>query len=106
MKRLWLSLLVATPLVAAVAAAPLIAQTKTAPAATPAAQPPKTVKDQASYSIGMNIGRQLKGDALDVNAAMVARGIVDALTGAKPALSNAEMQAGSSSSKSSWPKAA
>ncbi len=90
MKRLWLSLLVAAWITS-----PLAAQNSTPPAAAaPAAQqPPKSVKDQASYSIGLSIGKNLKGDDLDVNPSMVARGIIDALTGAKPALTDAEMQA-------------
>jgi FKBP-type peptidyl-prolyl cis-trans isomerase FklB len=88
MKRLVLSLLVAV-----VVTSPLAAQAPTTPG-TPAAPPaPKTVKDQASYSIGLNIGRNLKSDGLDVNPAMLARGIVDALTGAKPALSDADVAA-------------
>ncbi len=91
MKRFGLILLVA-----ALVTSPLVAQPPATPATptTPAAAPPpKTLKDQASYSIGLNIGRNLKSDALDVNPEMIARGIVDALKGAKPALSDAEVAA-------------
>ncbi len=88
MKRLWLSLLFASLLTA-----PLAAQTAKEPAK---AEPPKTPKDQASYSIGMSVGKSLMGQGLDgniVNPAMLARGIVDALTGAKSVLSEAETMA-------------
>ncbi len=87
MKRLWLSLLLAS-----LVTAPLAAQTGTFP---PAAQPPKTLKDQASYSIGLNIAQSLKRDGLDdsnINPAMLARGIVDALTNAKPALTDEQIR--------------
>ncbi len=88
MKRLWLSMLFAS-----IITSPLAAQTaKTSPAATP----PKTPKDQASYSIGMSVGKSLKTQGLNgtiINPLMLARGIVDALTGAKPAMTEAESMA-------------
>ncbi|MCU0961089.1 MAG: FKBP-type peptidyl-prolyl cis-trans isomerase [Pirellulaceae bacterium] len=70
----------------ALSAAAALAQPPAAPQ-----QPPKTLKDQASYGIGFNIGQNLKGDELDVDPAMLARGLVDALTGAKPLLTDQEM---------------
>ena len=88
MKRICLSLLLASLL-----SAPVAAQTAKAP---PAAEPPKTDKDQASYSIGLSVGRSLKGQGLDgtvVNPLMLARGIIDALTGAKPALDDTQAMA-------------
>ena len=88
MKRLWLSLLFA-----ALITTPLAAQTAKT---LPAAGPPKTSKDQASYSIGMSVGKSLMADGLDrdvINPLMLAQGIIDALTGAKPALSEAESKA-------------
>jgi len=76
-------------LLVAFIAAPLAAQ----PAAAPAGdQAPKTLKDQASYVIGFNIGNSLKQDELDVNAALIARGLIDALSGAKSALTEEQMQ--------------
>ncbi len=63
--------------------APLYADSK------PAA--PKGTKDQASYAIGTNIGRDLKSSELDVNAAMLAQGIQDAFAG-KSALSDEEIK--------------
>ncbi len=81
MKRIGLSLvLVAVGCVAAFAQPPAASN-----------QPPKTVKDQASYGIGFNIGQNLKEDELDVDAAMLARGLMDALSGAKPLLTEQEI---------------
>jgi len=84
MKHISLSLLLV-----AILAAPLAAQ----PAASPAGdQAPKTLKDQASYGIGFNIGQNLKQDELDVNPALIARGLIDALSGNKPALTEEQIQ--------------
>jgi FKBP-type peptidyl-prolyl cis-trans isomerase FklB len=84
MRHIGLSLLLA-----ALFATPLAAQ----PAAVPAGdQTPKTLKDQASYAIGLSIGQKLKGDELDVNPAMIARGLVDAMAGNKPALTDEQIQ--------------
>ncbi len=88
MKRLWLTLLFASLITSPLAAQPA----KTAPASAP----PKTPKDQASYAIGLSVGKSLKGQGLNgtiVNSMMLARGIIDALTGAKPALSEQESMA-------------
>lgn len=67
--------------------------TATACAQPPAAAspPPKTLKEQASYGIGFNIGHNLKEDGLDVDPAMLARGLVDALGGAQPQLTEQEI---------------
>ena len=76
-------------LLVAFLASPLAAQ----PAASPAGdQTPKTLKDQASYGIGFNIGQNLKQQELDVNPALIARGLIDALAGNKPALTEEQMQ--------------
>jgi FKBP-type peptidyl-prolyl cis-trans isomerase FklB len=52
----------------------------------------KTLKQKASYSIGTSIGSNMKRTGLDVDLAVLIRGITDALSGAKPALSPQEMQ--------------
>jgi FKBP-type peptidyl-prolyl cis-trans isomerase len=59
------------------------------PAATPAA-PLTTAKQKASYAIGMNIGKGLKKDEVDVDGASLARGIRDAIAGNKPLLTDEE----------------
>jgi len=62
--------------------------------AVPAPMPAnmKTLKDQASYAIGLNIGQSMKQQAVEVNPDLVAQGIRDVLTGAKPALSEQQIQ--------------
>ncbi|MHB8864912.1 MAG: FKBP-type peptidyl-prolyl cis-trans isomerase [Pirellulaceae bacterium] len=76
-------------LLVALVAAPLAAQPAAAPAGDAA---PKTLKDQASYGIGFNIGQNLKQDELDINPALIARGLIDALAGNKPALTEEQIQ--------------
>ncbi|HZD30362.1 MAG TPA: FKBP-type peptidyl-prolyl cis-trans isomerase [Candidatus Angelobacter sp.] len=50
----------------------------------------KTDKEKLSYAIGMNIGGSMKKDGLDVDPAILSRGVKDALTGGKPAMTEAE----------------
>lgn len=52
----------------------------------------KTEKDKISYSIGLNIGGNLKRDAIDIDEDALAKGIKDALTGSKPLLTEKEVQ--------------
>jgi FKBP-type peptidyl-prolyl cis-trans isomerase FklB len=52
----------------------------------------KTQKDKVSYAIGMNIGKSLHKDSVDIDPAIFARGVKDALTSAKPLLSDEEMK--------------
>lgn len=71
------------------------AATKTGPASaakTTAVLELKTDKDKVSYAIGMNVGTAMKRDGLDVDTAILLRGIKDALTGAKPLLTDQEAQ--------------
>ncbi len=51
----------------------------------------KTEKDKISYIIGMNMGNRFKKDAIDVNTDMLMKGFKDALSGAKPMLSDEEI---------------
>jgi FKBP-type peptidyl-prolyl cis-trans isomerase FklB len=53
----------------------------------------KSTRDQASYAIGLNIGRNLKRDSLDVNSAAIVQGLLDALANAKPKLTDEQCQA-------------
>ncbi len=53
----------------------------------------KTQKEKASYAIGQNIGKAMKKDSVDVDPNILARGIKDAVTGAKPAMTDEEAQA-------------
>jgi len=52
----------------------------------------KTAKEKASYAIGVNIGRGLHRDAVDVDPAILARGLRDGLGGAKTLLTDEEMK--------------
>lgn len=91
---------------AASPATPAAPKTQKAPAAktgTTAAQKPaselvlNTKKDKASYAIGMNIGKglkdNLKKDNVDIDPAILARGIKDALAGGKELLTDDESKA-------------
>src|SRR5436309_9531125 len=54
---------------------------------------PKEPKDKVSYSIGLNIGNNMKRQGVEVNPYMLVNGIKDALSGAKPRLTDADMEA-------------
>src|ERR1700743_240516 len=64
---------------------------KPATAAAPLAL--TTQKQKASYAIGANIGRGLHRDGVDVDSALVARGLRDALANGKMQLTDEEMKA-------------
>ncbi|HEX4001664.1 MAG TPA: FKBP-type peptidyl-prolyl cis-trans isomerase [Candidatus Acidoferrales bacterium] len=52
-----------------------------------------TDKEKQSYALGMNIARGLKRQEVDADPALVARGLRDTLSGAKPLLTDAEAEA-------------
>ncbi len=52
----------------------------------------KTFKDSVSYSIGMNIGRDLKGQSIDVDPNVLAQGIKDMMAGDKTLLTQEQVQ--------------
>ena len=54
--------------------------------------PYKTLKERSSYAIGLDIGRNLKGEELDVDTTVLAKGIADALAGSKPSMSRKELE--------------
>ena len=53
----------------------------------------KTPKEKTSYAIGLNIGKSLKKDSLDVDPNILARGLRDALAGGKTLLTDDEAKA-------------
>ncbi|MFL6515683.1 MAG: FKBP-type peptidyl-prolyl cis-trans isomerase [Chthoniobacterales bacterium] len=59
-------------------------------AQAPAAPQLKDPKDKASYSIGLNIGRNFKRQNVELNPDALVAGVKDALSGAKPALNETE----------------
>ncbi len=52
----------------------------------------KDQKDKISYIIGMDIGNNLKKQSMSVNPKILAKGIEDAVSGAKPLLTEQEVQ--------------
>ena len=52
----------------------------------------KSEKDKVSYIIGREIGNNLKSQAIDVEPEILARGIKDAFSGAKPIMTEEEMR--------------
>lgn len=62
----------------------------TAAAAVPAL---KTDREKASYAIGANIGKGMKKEGVDLDPAIIARGIKDGFSGAKPLLTDEQAQA-------------
>jgi FKBP-type peptidyl-prolyl cis-trans isomerase FklB len=69
-------------LLASALAVPALAQEPKAPAAAPDALTDPTA--QASYAIGLNVGAGLKRDGVSVDPALVTQGLVDALSGNQP----------------------
>jgi len=53
----------------------------------------KTEKDKASYAIGVNIGKQMHKDSVDVDPVIISRGMKDAIAGGKLLLTDDEMKA-------------
>jgi FKBP-type peptidyl-prolyl cis-trans isomerase FklB len=87
------------PAASATTAAPKTQTTAPAKTGTAAAKKPatpfalKTPKDKASYAIGLNIGKSVKKDGVDVDPDIIARGMKDAIKGTTPLLTDAEVQA-------------
>jgi FKBP-type peptidyl-prolyl cis-trans isomerase FklB len=62
----------------------------------PAAASPDSLQDptaQASYAIGVNIGMSMRQEGVPVDPRAIVRGLQDALSGAKPALTESQMRA-------------
>ena len=69
-----------------VMAAPALAGAQEAPALA-------TEKDRLSYAMGMDLGQQLKTQSVDIDPALFARGLADALSGGKTLLTAEEAKA-------------
>jgi FKBP-type peptidyl-prolyl cis-trans isomerase FklB len=68
-----------------------------APAAAPAQTPTlapgfKTQKEKISYAIGMEMGKGVKVQGIDVDPIILTQGLKDALSGAKPQMSEEELK--------------
>lgn len=77
-----------TVMLALATAAPLLAQETAAPAGGSKID---SNADRASYGIGLSMGRNFKKQQIPINTDLLIRGLRDALTGAKPALTDAEI---------------
>ena len=53
----------------------------------------KTQKEKASYAIGLNIGKSMHKDSVDVDPAILLRGMKDGLAGTKPLMTDDEAKA-------------
>src|SRR5258708_3963179 len=51
----------------------------------------KTLKEQSSYAIGIDIGRGLKMQGADVDSGLLAKGLADGLAGGKSLLTDKEL---------------
>jgi FKBP-type peptidyl-prolyl cis-trans isomerase FklB len=67
--------------------------TKTGQSKTAAPLVLKTDKDKQSYAIGLNVGKSLHRDDVDVDPNIVVRGLRDALAGGKPLMTDDEIKA-------------
>ncbi len=68
------------------------AKTSQTPTKTSAPLTLRTDKDKVSYAIGMNVGTAMKRDGLDIDTAILLRGLKDVLAGAKLLLTDQEVQ--------------
>lgn len=55
-------------------------------------EPIKSQKDKVSYSIGLDFGKNMKSQSVELNLDLLLRGIRDGLADVKPALTDAEMR--------------
>jgi FKBP-type peptidyl-prolyl cis-trans isomerase FklB len=53
---------------------------------------PKTQKEKVSYSLGVNIGKNMKMQGIDADQEFLAQGLKDALSNAKTAMSDKDME--------------
>jgi FKBP-type peptidyl-prolyl cis-trans isomerase FklB len=81
----------AKPATAAKSSQTSAAKTGTAKTAAPLTL--TTPKQKASYAIGMNIGKNLKRDSVEIDPAVLSRGLKDALAGGKLLLTDDEAKA-------------
>jgi FKBP-type peptidyl-prolyl cis-trans isomerase FklB len=75
----------------------LAQQPKTAPKTAAPAQPAgpgelKSTKQQASYGLGLSIGRNLKAQSIDVDLELLSRGLRDGVAGSEPLLTDEQIQ--------------
>jgi len=78
--------------------APLVRRSWAPAGQTPAAKAPaaaspfKTQKEKLSYAIGMEMGKGVKSQGLDVDPAIMTQGLNDAISGVKSLMSEDELR--------------
>ena len=72
---------------------PPAAKTGTTTAKAPVVLTLKTPKDKASYAIGMNIGKSIHKDSVDIDLSILMRGIKDSMKDGKTLLTDDEAKA-------------
>ncbi len=72
--------------------APAAAGQQSAPAATPVIPGLPTKKDQVSYAIGMNVGKGLHRENIDVDPSVITQGLKDAMSGGKLLMTDEQAQ--------------
>ena len=102
MKRIGMAILAMGLLVCSANAQDTTAKTPAKPpAAAPAKTPPtapapamelKTEKDKLSYAVGMEMGLGVKSQGIDIDPVMLSQGLKDAISGAKPLLTETELR--------------
>ncbi|MGC2672041.1 MAG: FKBP-type peptidyl-prolyl cis-trans isomerase [Candidatus Acidiferrum sp.] len=78
---------------AATSTKPPAAKPRSSAAKKPTALALTTQKDKASYAIGLNIGRSMRKDDVDIDPNILLRGMKDGLADAKPLLTDDEAKA-------------
>lgn len=87
--KLWM-FAISTSMLLSVAAA---AQTATPPAPNAPSSAFKTPVEKRSYALGLDIGRQMKKESLEINPTLFTQGLKDALSGNHALLSDEELRA-------------
>lgn len=64
----------------------------TAPAEKAAPEAPKVDMDKVSYIIGLSVGKEMKGQGIDLRTDAFLKGLNDSLSGTKPSLTDTEIQ--------------
>ena len=72
--------------------APATSGQQSAPAATPVIPGLPTKKDQVSYAIGMNVGKGLHRESIDVDPNMILQGLKDSMSGGKLLMTDEQAQ--------------
>lgn len=78
---------------AATSTKPPAAKPRSSAAKKPTALALTTQKDKASYAIGLNIGRSMRKDDVDIDPNLLLRGMKDGLADARPLLTDDEAKA-------------